>query len=238
MGKDIRIRSRDSGDFDCYLALPNTKEKVPGVVLAAAVNGVTEDIRTIADSFAASGYIAAAPDLFWRTIPGPLPREDKRSSERAKPRLERIKTGENDMADTLAELRKLPQFNGRSLAAGFCYGGPYAVVGPRRLGFDAGISLHGSQMLDFIGDAEGITKPVCIIWGDQDGQAGPPVVEAYRALAQRAKNFELHIIPGVKHAYMFRDNPPAYDQKTYDFSMERALSLLDGLRTERETAPA
>ena len=142
------------------------------------------------------------------------------------------------MADTLAELKNFPQFNGRAVAAGFCYGGPYAIIGPKRLGFDAGISFHGTQLLDFIGELEGLTKPVCIIWGDEDGQAKPPVVAAYRAIADRAKNFELHIIRGVKHAYMFRDNPPAFDQKTYDFSMERAFALLDGLRHEKEPATA
>ena len=37
-------------------------------------------------------------------------------------------------------------FNGRAIAAGFCYGGPYAIIGPKRLGFAAGFSCHGSQM--------------------------------------------------------------------------------------------
>ena len=42
------------------------------IVLASAVHGVDKDIRDLADEFAAHGYIAAAPDLFWRSIPGPL----------------------------------------------------------------------------------------------------------------------------------------------------------------------
>ena len=33
---------------------------------------------------------------------------------------------------------------------GFCYGGPYAILGPKRLGYAAGISCHGTQMLDYI----------------------------------------------------------------------------------------
>jgi carboxymethylenebutenolidase len=134
-------------------------------------------------------------------------------------------------------VRKLSQFNGRALAAGFCYGGPYALIGPKRLGFDAGISFHGTQLLDFIGELEGLTKPVCVIWGDQDHQAPPPVLDAYRAVAARQKNLELHIFPGVLHGYMMR-TAEAFDQKTYDFSMQRALSLLGNLRTERPKQPA
>lgn len=238
MGRHVKIRAKEGGELDCYLATPETSGKVPAIVLAAAVHGVDQDIQAIADEFARNGYIAAAPDLFWRTIPGPLARDDDRTKVRSQPRLEKIRSGEQDMADALAEVRKLPQFNGRSVAAGFCYGGPYALIGPKRLGFDAGISFHGTQLLDFIGEVEGLTKPVCIIWGDQDHQAPPPVIDAYRKLAERQKNVELHVFPGVQHGYMMASNPKAYDENTYKFSMERALALLTDLRTEREKLPA
>lgn len=230
LSKTIRIRATAGAEFDCYLATPDTTEKAPAIVLAAAVHGVDKDIRAIADEFAANGYIAAAPDLFWRTIPGPLGRDDERTKERSQPRLERIKTGEADMRDTLAEVRKLPQSNGRAAAMGFCYGGPYAIIGPKRLGYDAGVSCHGTQLLDYIQELDGVTQPVCIIWGDQDHQAPPPVLDAYRAVPQRMKNVEVHIFPGVQHGYMMRENPKAFDQQTRDFSMAKALAILDGLR--------
>ena len=155
-GKTIQIRSGSGGVFDCYLALPETDGKVPAVVLASAVHGVDADVRAIADEFAGHGYIAAAPDLFSRSVPGPLPASDPRAAERSQPRLEKIKAGEADMADTLAEIRKLPQHNGRAAAMGFCFGGPYAILGPKRLGYDAGISCHGTRMLDFIQELDGV----------------------------------------------------------------------------------
>jgi len=200
------------------------------IVLASAVHGVNADIRAIAAEFASQGHIAAAPDLFWRSIPGPLPREDKRSSERAQPRLEKIKTGEADLADTLAWLRKLPQSNGRAAVIGFCYGGPYAILGPKRLGYDAGVSCHGSQMLDYIQELEGLTRPVCIIWGDADHQAPAEVLGAYRGAASRMKNLELHVFPGVLHGYMMPENAKAFHRETREFSMTRSLAILDGLR--------
>ena len=230
-GRTIRIRSTKGGDFDCYIATPSASAKAPAVVLASAVHGVNDDLRAIADEFAAHGTIAAAPDLFWRTIPGPLARDDDRTKQRSQPRLEKIKTGEADLVDTLAEVRALPQSNGRAAVIGFCYGGPYAIVGPKRLGFDAGISCHGSQMLDYIGELENLAKPLCIIWGDEDHQAPPEVLAAYRGAAARMKNLDLHIFPGVQHGYMMPDNVKAFDRKTRDFSMGRALALLNGLRT-------
>jgi carboxymethylenebutenolidase len=230
--KDIKVRSSMGGEFDCYLVTPDGGGKVPAMVLASAVHGADQDIRAIADEFASHGYIAAAPDLFWRTVPGPLARDDERTKTRSQPRLEVIKKGEADMADTLAEIRKLPQFNGRAAAMGFCYGGPYAILGPKRLGYAAGVSCHGTQMLDYIKELDGVSAPVCIIWGDQDHAAPAPVQEAYRAVPARMKNVEVHIFPGIHHGYMMPANPKAFDQKTRDFSMERALAILNGMRGE------
>ncbi len=131
-GTTINIRSRDGGKFHCYLVVPEADDPTPAVVLASAVHGVDVDIRAIADEFAAHGFIAAAPDLFWRSVPGPLSRGDDRAVQRSQPRLEKINAGEGDMADTLAHLSTLLKFNGRAVAMGFCYGGPYAILGPKR----------------------------------------------------------------------------------------------------------
>ena len=228
--KDIKIRSVEGKDFDCYLVIPDGAGNVPAIVLASAVHGVDGDIRAIADEFAAAGYIAAAPDLFWRTVPGPLTRTDDRTKTRSQPRLEVIKKGENDMSDTLSELKKLAQFNGKAIAMGFCFGGPYAILGPKRLGYSGGVSCHGTQLGDYAKELEGTTQPISIIWGDQDHAAPPPVQALYRAVPERHKNVDVHIFPGVLHGYMMRENPAAFHQKTRDFSMARALSILGGLR--------
>ncbi|TMH23835.1 MAG: hypothetical protein E6H61_05060 [Betaproteobacteria bacterium] len=229
-GKNVRVRSSGGGELDCYRVTPGARAKVPAIVIASAVHGVNADVRAIADEFASRGAIAAAPDLFWRSIPGPLARDDDRTKERSQPRLAKIKAGEADLADTLAGLRNEPLWNGRAAVMGLCYGGPYAILGPKRLGYDAGISCHGSQMLDFIGELEGLARPVCIIWGDADHQAPTEVLEAYRGAAARMKNLELHVFPGVLHGYMMPDNVKAFDRKTRDFSMGRALAILEGLR--------
>jgi carboxymethylenebutenolidase len=225
----IKVAATSGGAFDCYVSLPKTAGKVPAIVLACAVYGVDKDIRDIADEFASHGYIAAAPDLFWRTVPGPLPRDDRRSVERARPRLERIKAGEADMADTLKAVQALPQSNGRAAAIGFCYGGPYAILGPKRLGYDAGISCHGSQFMDYLEELEGVTAPLCLLWGDQDAIAPAPVRDAYRAASESMPNLEVHIFPGVDHGYTLPGGR-AFDAKARAFSMTRTLAILNNLR--------
>jgi len=87
---------------------------------------------------------------------------------------------------------------------------------------------------DFLKDLDGVTQPVCIIWGDQDHAAPPEVQEAYRGVPSRMKNVEVHIFPGVLHGYMMRGNAKAFDQKSYEISLARALAILKGLRGEGE----
>jgi carboxymethylenebutenolidase len=229
-GKTIAIQSTEGGELDCYLATPAGSSTVPAVVLACSIDGVDADLRQIADAFAAAGYLAAAPDLFWRTVPGPLAAGDPRAHERSQPRLEKIATNERDMVDTLAYLRTLPRCNGRAATMGFCYGGPFAILGPQRLGYDAGISCHGSQMLDYLSELDGVTAPVCIIWGDQDHRAPPPVRDAYRVVASRMPNVEVHIFPGIQHGFMMPSSLEAFDAATRDFAMERTLAILERLR--------
>src|SRR5580704_3051017 len=91
-GQTVKIRSSEGGEFDCYLVAPKAEApksdgKMPAIVLASAVHGVDTDIRAIADEFAANDVIAAAPDLFWRTLPGPLSHNDTRTQQRSQPRL-------------------------------------------------------------------------------------------------------------------------------------------------------
>jgi carboxymethylenebutenolidase len=198
--------------------------------VCSAIHGVDEDLRGIADEFAAKGCIAAAPDLFWRSVPGPLAHDDPRSRPRGQPRLEKIKAGEADLLAVREALRAEPAWNGRAAVIGFCYGGPYAILGPKRLGYDAGIACHGTQMLDYLPEMEGLDKPVCVIWGDQDIMAPPPVQEAYRAAAARIQNLDLHLFPGVQHSYMMPHSTQAYDPKVRAFSFERAFALLAALR--------
>lgn len=213
----ITIRSREGGQFGCYFATAQSPARVPAVVLASTVRGIDEDLREIADEFAQNGFIAAAPDLLWR---GPA---------NSHPRVERISAGEPDMADTLAHLATLPRFNGQAAAMGFCYGGPYAILGPKRLGYAAGISCHGTQMLDYIGELGHTSQPICLMWGDRDYLAPAEVLDAYRSIPAHMKNVEVHVFPGVLHGYMMRGHPDAFDARARDLSMARAIAILRDL---------
>src|SRR5712671_8062674 len=68
MNDRIIIEGRD-GAFGAYISRPRTLP-APAVVVLHEVFGVNADIRKTCDELAAQGFIAIAPDLFWRQEPG------------------------------------------------------------------------------------------------------------------------------------------------------------------------
>ena len=64
----ITIEGRD-GSFSAYIARPKALP-APAVVVLQEIFGVNADIRKTCDELAAQGFLAVAPDLFWRQEPG------------------------------------------------------------------------------------------------------------------------------------------------------------------------
>jgi hypothetical protein len=62
--KQVVIES-PGGTFGAYISRPTTLS-APVVVVLQELFGVNADIRATCDELAAQGYIAIAPDLFWR----------------------------------------------------------------------------------------------------------------------------------------------------------------------------
>jgi carboxymethylenebutenolidase len=64
MENQIVIQSPD-GTFRAYISRP-AKSPAPAVVVLQELFGVNADIQATCDELAAQGFIAIAPDLFWR----------------------------------------------------------------------------------------------------------------------------------------------------------------------------
>src|ERR1044071_8451515 len=65
----ITIKSFDGGEFTAYMAVPACGYG-PGIVVLQEIFGVNQNLREVADWYAAHGFVALVPDLFWRIQPG------------------------------------------------------------------------------------------------------------------------------------------------------------------------
>src|SRR6202050_34815 len=64
----ITVKGR-GGAFAAYIAKPKGS-LAPAVVVLQELFGVNADIRKTCDELAEQGFVAVAPDLFWRQEPG------------------------------------------------------------------------------------------------------------------------------------------------------------------------
>jgi carboxymethylenebutenolidase len=67
--KDHISVNGQGGKFSAYIARPKTSQ-APAVVVLQELFGVNADIRKHCDELAEQGYLAVAPDLYWRQEPG------------------------------------------------------------------------------------------------------------------------------------------------------------------------
>jgi len=61
----VTINSFDGSSFDAYMALPASGFG-PGIVVLQEIFGVNQFMRNVANWYAAHGFVAVCPDLFWR----------------------------------------------------------------------------------------------------------------------------------------------------------------------------
>src|SRR3569623_2162937 len=71
MPATITIETLDNqGRFQAYLAEPAGGTATAAIVVIQEIFGVNAGIRRKCDQHAEAGYLASAPDLFWRLEPG------------------------------------------------------------------------------------------------------------------------------------------------------------------------
>src|SRR5580658_541418 len=112
------------GTFVAYIARPKTSP-APAVVVLQELFGVNADIRKTCDELAEQGYLAVAPDLFWRQEPGVdlnvTSESDWQHGLRLYGAYDRD-AGVKDVRDTNKAVRSLPECNGMVAILGYCLG--------------------------------------------------------------------------------------------------------------------
>jgi carboxymethylenebutenolidase len=139
--------SVDGGSMRGYLARPDTEEPRPAIVVVQEIMGVTPHIEDVARRFAAEGYVALAPDLFWE-IGSPPDFTDRSSFMRF-----RLSLDDRKMLAcldaTVAHLQGQPYVDRSHIGIiGFCMGGYYALLeATRNPGIAAVADFYGAPLI-------------------------------------------------------------------------------------------
>src|ERR1041385_5485671 len=76
-----RVEALDAG-MACHVAVP-AGGRGPGVLVLQEIFGVNDYIRGRCETLAGFGYVAMAPDLYWRLEPGGETAQDGAARQRA-----------------------------------------------------------------------------------------------------------------------------------------------------------
>ncbi len=233
MGDKIKITGED-GDFSAYLAMPetlNTDEPAPGVVVIQEIFGVNENIKSIADWLAGQGFVALAPDLFWRLEPD-VSLTDKTEEEWQKafslmndfdPQ-----KGVTDIQSTINTLRSHPACNGKAGLIGYCLGGKMAYMAACGTDIDAAVGYYGVGIQDMLAEAENISNPLMLHIAGKDAFVPPEAQAAIETALGKHPQITLHVYADDDHAFA-REGGEHYAAASAATANDRTLNLLESV---------
>jgi carboxymethylenebutenolidase len=201
-----------------YLATP-ASGKGPGVLVIQEWWGLVPHIKKVADRFAAEGFSALAPDMYH----GQTASEPDGAGKLFMAL--NIGQAEKDLRGATTYL-KAHSSTAKAGAVGFCMGGQLAL-------FAATLDASIGACVNFYGihpnvkpDYRKLAGPVLGLYAEKDGFVTPDVAKGVdKAIKEAGKSSEIHIYPGVNHAFFNDERPDAYDKPAAEDAWRRTLTF-------------
>ena len=203
---DITIDAADgSGSFSAYCAIPGSGSG-PGIVVLQEIFGVNQVMRDICENLATQGYIAVAPDMFWRIEPGiqltdQSQEEWDKAFELMNAFLPDFEKGVGDIGATIAHVRAMDGCTGKVGAVGYCLGGSLAYATACFTDADACSGYYPVQIEDSLELSSGIKNPLILHVAELDGFCPPEAQQKIKGALGPNEHVTVHSYPGVDHAF-------------------------------------
>lgn len=225
-----KVAAADGGEFDAFCAVPESGSG-PGVLLFQEIFGINENIRGLAEKLAAEGYVALAPDMFWRIEPR-FERKDESGFADAVAMMQKydLSKAAGDIQATHAHLLGLPECTGKVGAIGFCLGGALSWLAATTStvdgkGIDAAVPYYGSGINDMLDQADRLTCPAMFHYGANDPFIPTENIDAVEAAVAGKPGVEFHRYD-AGHAFSNWDAPSMYDEAAATLAWSRTMAFL------------
>jgi carboxymethylenebutenolidase len=221
---NAKISSHDSKSFGAYVAKAKDAH-APVMIVIQEIFGVNAGLRQMCDEWAANGFHAVCPDLFWRIEPG-LELSDAVDAEKQKAfaLFNAFDTGlgVKDLQSTLTYARSFDSAKVGSV--GFCLGGKLAYMMAAQTDADCNISYYGVGLDAMLDDVPGIKRPLLIHIAGNDAFTSSDQQKQILAGVKGNAKIEAHIYAGVEHAFA-RVNGMHYDAAAAQLANARTLAF-------------
>lgn len=210
------IISTPDGEMPAFLGIPQGNRPMPGVLLLMEAFGLTQHIKDVAVRIANEGYVAIAPDLYYRELPNNKFGYDE--VELAKAMMSSLdfdKTMEEDIKATLDYLKS------RSFVApdkigvtGFCFGGSMTFYTATRFSSEIAVAapFYSVVLDEWLEAVTNITIPIYLFFGGAD-----PFIPRDRLkqidsrFKELNKEYQLKIYPQADHGFFCQERS-SYNQ--------------------------
>jgi carboxymethylenebutenolidase len=212
----VMITGAGGEEIEAYLAQPLERSSVGGVVVIHHMPGYDQGTKEITRRFAAHGYLAVCPNLYWREAPGASPDDAAATARRLGGVPDDRLVG--DVGGAADHLRSLPASNGKVATIGYCSGGRQSFLAACRLPLDAAVDCYGAFVVaqppegapvnvrPVVHLAKDLGCPLLGLFGAEDQfPTTAEVAELEKVLADLGKTFSFHTYEGAGHAFFNTD---------------------------------
>lgn len=217
MGNFVDLTAADGTVFPAYVAEPAGTPK-GAVVVLQEIFGVNSHIRSVADGYAAQGYLAVAPSTFHRVKPGVelgYTDADMQAGFGYKTAVEALPA-----PGVLQDIQAAVDYAARAGKVGivgYCWGGLLVWRSAAAVsGLSAAVSYYGGGMTAGDEPARTPRVPVLAHFGDQDHWIPLDSVEAFKAAQP---NVEVHVY-AANHGFNC-DQRGSYNEAAATLALQR-----------------
>lgn len=203
MGEMTRIPAYDGEDaIPVYVATPATDTKA-AIIVIPEIFGVNAGIRKKCEDWAALGYVALAPDIFWRFAPGV--ELDPDVPEQMQEAFGYFGQYDPDLGvqDIEAAIRWLRKERGLAKIGlvGFCLGGRMAYMAAARTDIDASVGYYGVMIDQMLGESHAIANPLLLHIPTADHFVSPEAQATIHAGLDPHPKVTLYDYEGLDHGF-------------------------------------
>jgi carboxymethylenebutenolidase len=210
------------GTMPALLARPAADSRLPGVLVIQEAFGLNGHIKDVARRLAAEGYVALAPDLYWRGGKGRTVGYDELPQAIGLMQSLNDKDVVADVGSAIAYLEKQPFVRAGGVGiTGFCMGGRVSFLSACELPdkIKASVPYYGGGIP--VERTEKLRCPVLAFFGEKDAFIPLDSVERLKAEAKRhGKQVEVIVYPGADHGF-FCNERASYQAAAAADSWER-----------------